>query len=366
MNGKFLIRGYAPADEAALTALWKRCFGDSEELIHGFFALLPELGAGVTAELDGKPVGMAFAICGMALSSGEKCGYIYAVAVDESCRGFGAGAAYNALVALVQKWFPDRRGLVTGITICSAGASGLIMTPLCNGCIKSLSFSGAMLVVAGLYLVLGCLCGSLVTAPPAGYMADYHPTHVAVSSRQYSAGEMMRTRQFYLITFAYMFALPAYFLINPMMKSLGVERGLSEAQAVAGVMAAALLNVAGRLLVPWISDRLGRKPMLVVLFVVNIAAIAGLIYARGALFLALVVCIAFAYGGYCAIYPVVTADYFGSKNAGLNYGIVMTGCGIVSVLCPFLTAVGNAFSFVTAAICSVLGIVLTLVLRKPE
>lgn len=280
--------------------------------------------------------------------------------------GFGAGAAYNALVALVQKWFPDRRGLVTGITICSAGASGLIMTPLCNGCIKSLSFSGAMLVVAGLYLVLGCLCGSLVTAPPAGYMADYHPTHVAVSSRQYSAGEMMRTRQFYLITFAYMFALPAYFLINPMMKSLGVERGLSEAQAVAGVMAAALLNVAGRLLVPWISDRLGRKPMLVVLFVVNIAAIAGLIYARGALFLALVVCIAFTYGGYCAIYPVVTADYFGSKNAGLNYGIVMTGCGIVSVLCPFLTAVGNAFSFVTAAICSVLGIVLTLVLRKPE
>ncbi len=99
MNGKFLIRGYAPADEAALTALWKRCFGDSEELIHGFFAMLPELGAGVTAELDGKPVGMAFAICGMALSSGEKCGYIYAVAVDESCRGFGAGAALTRAAA---------------------------------------------------------------------------------------------------------------------------------------------------------------------------------------------------------------------------------------------------------------------------
>lgn len=99
MNRNFLIRGYAPADEAALTVLWKRCFGDSEELIHGFFALLPELGAGVTAELDGKPVGMAFAICGMTLSSGEKCGYIYAVAVDESCRGFGAGAALTRAAA---------------------------------------------------------------------------------------------------------------------------------------------------------------------------------------------------------------------------------------------------------------------------
>lgn len=99
MNGNFLIRGYIPADEAALTALWSRCFGDGAELVHGFFALLPELGAGVTAELDGTPVGMAFAICGMALSGGEKCGYIYAVAVDESCRGLGAGAALTRAAA---------------------------------------------------------------------------------------------------------------------------------------------------------------------------------------------------------------------------------------------------------------------------
>lgn len=99
MNGNFLIRGYMPADRTALTALWARCFGDGEELIHGFFALLPELGAGVTAELDGKPVGMAFAICGMTLLGGEKCGYIYAVAVDEGCRGFGAGAALTRAAA---------------------------------------------------------------------------------------------------------------------------------------------------------------------------------------------------------------------------------------------------------------------------
>lgn len=119
MNGKFLIRGYAPADEAALTALWKRCFGDSEELIHGFFALLPELGVGVTAELDGKPVGMAFAICGMTLSSGEKCGYIYAVAVDESCRGFGAGAALTRAAA------DAARGLgAAKADLCSPAPSG--------------------------------------------------------------------------------------------------------------------------------------------------------------------------------------------------------------------------------------------------
>lgn len=99
MNANFLIRRYTPADEAALTALWSRCFGDSEELIHGFFALLPELGVGVTAELDGKPAGMAFAICGMTLSGGGRCGYIYAVAVDESCRGIGAGAALTRAAA---------------------------------------------------------------------------------------------------------------------------------------------------------------------------------------------------------------------------------------------------------------------------
>lgn len=280
--------------------------------------------------------------------------------------GIGAGASYNALVAVVQKWFPDKRGLVTGITICTAGSAGLIMSPVCNSCIDAWGFSIAMLVVAGLYLVIGFAGGFFVDSPPEGYMEDYKPQHIAVGSRQYASSEMLGKKQYYLIAGAFMLAVPAYFLINPMMKSLGMERGLGEMAAVGGVMAAAVLNVAGRLFVPWMSDLIGRKPMLVALFVLTIGSVGGLILAQGYLFLVLVTCIAFAYGGFCAVFPVITSDYFGTRNAGMNYGIVMIGCGIMSVLCPSLTAVGNTFSFTVAAACSVGGIILILLLKKPE
>ena len=280
--------------------------------------------------------------------------------------GLGAGASYNALVAVVQKWFPDKRGLVTGITICTAGAAGLIMSPVCNSCIAAFGFSVSMILVAVLYLVIGVAAGLFIDSPPEGYMSGYRPAHIAVSSRQYTASEMIGKREYYLIAGAFMLAVPAYFLINPMMKSLGMERGLGEAAAVGGVMAAAVLNVAGRLFVPWLSDMIGRKPMLVVLFLMSIASVGGLIIAQGYLFMILVTCIAFAYGGFCAIFPVISSDHFGTKNAGMNYGIVMIGCGIMSVLCPSLTAVGNTFSFTVAAACSVGGILLTLILKKTE
>ena len=280
--------------------------------------------------------------------------------------GLGAGASYNALVAVVQKWFPDKRGLVTGITICTAGAAGLVMSPVCNSCIAAFGISKSMILVAALYLVIGFGAGGFIDSPPVGYMSDYRPVHIAVSSRQYTASQMLHTKQYYLIAGAFMLGVPAYFLLNPMMKSLGMERGLSETAAVAGVMAAAVLNVAGRLLVPWVSDLIGRKAALVAMFVLSIGSVCGLILAQGYLFLILVTCIAFAYGGFCAIFPVIASDYFGSRNAGMNYGIVMIGCGVMSVLCPSLTAVGNTFSFTVAAVCCIGGIVLTLVLKKPE
>ncbi|MCD8097946.1 MAG: MFS transporter [Lachnospiraceae bacterium] len=280
--------------------------------------------------------------------------------------GIGAGTAYNALVAVVQKWFPDRRGLVTGITICSSGSAGLIMSPICNQCIAVFGFSNAMLIVTLIYVVIGFGGGYFIDSPPEGYEKRYpQPSHVAVSSRQFMASEMVHTREYYLIAGAYMLAVPAYFLINPMMKSLGLARGLTESVAVAGVMAAAVLNVAGRLLAPWISDRTGRKPMLCALFLVSLLSVTGLIWVGSGLFLLLVCCVAFAYGGFCAVFPVITSDYFGSRNAGMNYGIVMIGTCISSLLCPSLTSIGTGFSFGVAAVCCIAGSALMILLKKP-
>lgn len=96
----FTLRETRAEDYAALSALWQRCFGDPPELIEKFFALLPELGMGVTAACQGSAVGAAYALTGLELLPDRKgCGYIYAVAVDESCQGLGIGGALSTAAA---------------------------------------------------------------------------------------------------------------------------------------------------------------------------------------------------------------------------------------------------------------------------
>lgn len=99
----FILRETGAEDYAALSGLWQRCFGDPPALIARFFDLLPELGTGVTAEYEGVPVGAAYALTGLSLVSPDgaekSCGYIYAVAVDEDCRGMGIGAALSVTAA---------------------------------------------------------------------------------------------------------------------------------------------------------------------------------------------------------------------------------------------------------------------------
>lgn len=102
------IREVRPEDAPALTALWAQTFGDSEALIRCFFRLLPGMGGGVTAEADGRSVGMAFLIDDLQLvrpdGSEARCGYLYAVAVDPAFRGRGLGAALSrAAFALGRK-----------------------------------------------------------------------------------------------------------------------------------------------------------------------------------------------------------------------------------------------------------------------
>ncbi len=93
----FIIREYRREDIPALSLLWKKTFNDSDELIADFFRILPDMGTGLAAIMDEKIVGAAYVITGMELTDGESAsataGYIYAVAVDEDCRGLGMGSA---------------------------------------------------------------------------------------------------------------------------------------------------------------------------------------------------------------------------------------------------------------------------------
>ena len=136
----------------------------------------------------------------------------------------------------------DKRGLVTGITIGVIGISGVIMNPLCDWILAKRGFHFAMLAVTVIYAVL-CLGAFFLEEAPEEIQerksgANEHLENgeqmQSASQRQYTAREMMRTRTYYWLSLAMALAVPAYVLVNPLMKSLGMERGLTGAQALAG------------------------------------------------------------------------------------------------------------------------------------
>ena len=273
--------------------------------------------------------------------------------------GLGSGCAFSMLVAVPQAWFPDKRGLVTGITIGVVGISGVLMNPLCDYVLAVHGYRTAMMMVTVIYLVLST-GAFLIEEPSKEYIDQMEPemTKNALGNvRQYTTREMLKTRTYYIISIVMALAIPAYVLVNPLMKSLGIERGLSNSQALMGVLIASFANIVGRFVAPWTSDRMGCKTIIRVMYVISMVSILTLTVARGGLFVFLISLVCMVYGGVVSVFPVLVAEKFGMKYQGMNYGAIMLGYGIASVLCPYLLElVGQEMSFVIAGIACAVGL----------
>jgi OFA family oxalate/formate antiporter-like MFS transporter len=147
---------------------------------------------------------------------------------------------------------------------------------------------------------------------------------------------MLGRKEFYLITLSLMLATAAFFILNPSFKTLAAERGLDPASGTAIVMMAGVANALGRLGVPLLSDEIGRETATLLIIAVTALCAAGLIFAKGFAFIIMIALIAFCYGGCSGVYPVLTADYFGLKNIGSNYGAVMVGFALSALAFPMI------------------------------
>ena len=290
--------------------------------------------------------------------------------------GLGNGIVYNVLIALGQRWWPDKRGLITGVLLAIIGISGTLLSPIINSLLIKYGFTAALLVCAGMFAVTAIIAVSALKAPPEGYMADYAASKkiggATISAKQYTTGEMVKTKAYYLITAAFMFAMPAYVLISAIFVAVGKERGIDSSLLVTGVMIASLGQVAGRFLVSTISDKIGRKPALIFSFAITAAMIILLVSAQSTLYIIGFAFLAFAYGGTVATFPSLVSDYFGVKHIGINYAVIMIGFGLATIFTPIMSKVvlaterGITLSFIIAGCAAAFAILLILVLRKPK
>ena len=275
--------------------------------------------------------------------------------------GLGIGTAYVCPIATCVKWFPDKRGMITGLAVAGFGAGALVFTPIAKAFIASSGIMATFMYLGIIFLVAVVLGAQLMIVPPAGYKPEgWNPPAAPapgagkVSGGDFTTMEMLRTPQFYLLWITYFAGCMAGLMIimnitnmwqSPSMIDLAkamptVSKDAFKTVADQGalaVMIVAILNAAGRLVWGQVSDIIGRKTTLMILF-----AYAGVItlllntFTSYPMFLVGVCSVGFCFGGFLGLYPAVTADYFGTKNVGANYGFMFAAFGAGGLLGPWL------------------------------
>lgn len=281
--------------------------------------------------------------------------------------GLGVGCVYTTTVSVVQKWFPDKRGFATGMMVCAFGFSLVLFAPVAKALLAGWGVPATFLFFGILFLVL-CSVFSLFLSNP---QTSAQGSAAKTEQKQFTTKEMLGTKEFYLLAFSMFFLLPAYFILNPLMKSLGIERGLTEETATLGVMITGIASAGGRLLTSWFSDFAGRKTAIMTISVITLVSSLGMIYAEGVLFLVCLALIAFCFGGSASVYAATAADLFGTKHMGLNYGCVMIGFGMSALIFQFLSGKLSAagtytYSFIVAAVTCAVTIALVAFLKIPK
>ena len=294
--------------------------------------------------------------------------------------GLGVGFAYVTPIATCIKWFPDKRGTITGLAVFGFGAGTLVFGPLIGKLIASNGIATTFFIIAAIMLVFVCGAAAMFKVPPAGYKpAGWNPPAPAPGAQivktNYLPNEIIKTSSFWVLWFIFFIGAAAGLMIIGQAVPIGVEVAkLDKATAAAGLGTMALLNGIGRLFWGSVSDKLGRTKTIIACFVMYILAFVFVLPNSNTFMLWLVgVCaVGFAYGGYLALMPSLTADYFGTKSLGANYGYLFSAWGIAGVCGPFMidfikTSTGaftNAM-YVTAGAC-VVGIILALIAKPPK
>jgi MFS transporter, OFA family, oxalate/formate antiporter len=291
--------------------------------------------------------------------------------------GVGLGLGYIVPIATLVKWFPDRRGFITGVAVTGVAGGSLIAAPLAATLIESIGLRDTFAVLGVVYLLVVVGGALALRDPPAGYRPRGWTPGVDDSDREERAYDLrgaLGTWQWY--------ALWAIFFLNVVAGIGFVSEGTPMAQDLVGVsavVAAGLFGTAfvgdavGRFAWPWLSDAVGRRAVLTSIFLLQAVLFAGMSVADSpGLFAVLGALILFAYGGSSGTMAATTTDLFGARHIGSIYGLMLTAWGLGGVLGPLtISLLRESTGSYTSALRLIAAIMaasalLPLVIRRPR
>ncbi len=315
--------------------------------------LMPKIGPRKLAIAGGVVLGAGYILAG--LFGGKS--FPALIAFIGLIGGAGIGLAYVVPIAVGMKWFPDKKGMISGLAVAGFGFGALLWIKLAGswGNLIADMGLGTTFVIYGIAFFLACLIGSvwMVNPPkdwkPKGWnppQADPSGKHVA-GAVDFTSRQMLARPQFYMILLCFAFGASAGLMsiglmkLFPMKAMMSGGMGWAKASAAAGMAMAVFFSLAngiGRIAWGTLSDKLGRKASIVIMMATQgvivilfqwMAGTPALLYLGATL-------IGFNFGGNFALFPSITADTFGTKYVGQNYGWVFLAYGIGGIFGPIM------------------------------
>jgi MFS family permease len=259
--------------------------------------------------------------------------------------GIGCGLGYIAPVSTLVKWFPDRRGMATGMAIMGFGGGAYLAGKWNAILVNQIGVAKTVAIFGAIYLVVMMIGARILRRPPSGWKPEgWTPpvnTNAMITDRSFTRNEAVRTKQFYLLWGILFINVTAGIGIlaqaSPMMQDL-FQKSAVEAGAIVSIIS--LFNAGGRFFWASSSDYIGRRNTYTLFFVVQVALfllIPGIAAAGSwSIFLTCLFTVFTMYGGGFATIPAFLADIFGSENVGAIHGATLTAWSAAAIIGPLI------------------------------
>jgi OFA family oxalate/formate antiporter-like MFS transporter len=256
--------------------------------------------------------------------------------------GTGSGFGYVVPTSVGSKWFPDKRGLVIGLMVGGYGAGSGIFGPIASSLIERVGWRSTFQILALVFLAMTMVGAYLLRNPPAGYAPPgwdrSKARGTARAGADVLAADMVRTQTFWALWAAYCFGTTAGTMVISQLIPFARNAGHSAAVAAFALTVGAIGSASGRVLSGWMSDYVGRLNTLRVMLLVSALAMPLLFLFREnvVLFYALLAVVYYCYGTQLSVYASTSADFYGTKNVGFNYGLLLLAWGVAAISGPYL------------------------------
>jgi OFA family oxalate/formate antiporter-like MFS transporter len=281
--------------------------------------------------------------------------------------GLGSGFGYATPIPVLSKWFPDRRGLAVGLAVAGYGGGSFIVSLIGKPMLAAFGWRDTFLYLGLGYFVATMIGAFILRNPPAGWNpAGWTPApptaKVTATAHEFTPGETAKTSTFYSMWIAYALGTGAGLMLISQLVPFGRQQlGIAETAANLAIAVGALGNASGRIFSGWLSDAIGRLQTIRLMVATSVVAFLALPHIGGvAALYGLVFVVYYCYGTQLSVYPSTTGDFFGTKNLGVNYGLVFSAWGVAGIIGPIIAGrlfdifgnYTNAF-YVGSAICAI-------------